>query len=131
MASTLQLDIVTPEKNAFSGPATQVTLPAWQGQLGVLPEHDHLLALLRGGVAIVQTDAGETRWVMGRGFAEIGPDRVTVLTDSCERADTIDKATAAAQLDALQRELDNANLHEEQARNLEARLEVARARVDV
>lgn len=131
MASTLQLEIVTPEKAAFSGTASQVILPAWRGQLGVLPEHDHLLALLRGGIAIVQTPAGDTRFVLGRGFAEIGPDRVTVLTDSCEAADTIDKAQATAELTELQREFDDANLYAEGADRLELRLELARARVEV
>lgn len=131
MASTLQLEIVTPEKAAFSGEASQVVLPAWKGQLGVLPEHDHLLALLRGGIAIVQTAAGDTRFVLGRGFAEIGPDRVTVLTDSCEAADSIDKAQAQAELSELQAEFDQANLHTEEAVRLESRLEIARARVEV
>lgn len=130
MATSLQLDIVTPERNVYSGPVAGVTLPAWNGQLGVLPDHDTLLALLRGGVATVAAPEGELRFVVGRGFAEIGPTQVTLLTDSCEPAASVDKQQAQADLAAAERELDEANGWSEQARTIEARLEVVRARLE-
>lgn len=131
MATSLQLDIVTPERNVFSGTVSQVVIPAWNGQMGVLPEHDALLALLRGGIAIAHTPSGEVRYVVGRGFAEIGPTQVTLLTDSCERADEIDKAAAARELQAAEKELDESSAYGERAAALEVRLELARARVEV
>ena len=128
--ANLQLDIVTPERSVFSDVAREVLLPAWEGQLGVLPEHDHLLALLRCGVATVWTADGETRYVVGRGFAEIGPDKVTLLTDSCELASEVDKAQAKADLDQAERDLGEAAFGSEARRQAEIRQEMAVARLD-
>ena len=128
MANELQLDIVTPEAGVFSGPVTQVILPAWEGEEGVLPGHDAKHALLRGGVCTVLSAAGQTRYVIGRGFAEIGGDRVTLLTDSCEAADGIDKAAAGQQKTELAAKLAQADWVSEEANVLRAELEVAEAR---
>ena len=128
MANELQLDIVTPEAGVFSGSVTQVILPAWEGEEGVLPGHDAKLALLRGGVCTVLSAAGQTRYVIGRGFAEIGGDRVTLLTDSCEVADGIDKAAAGQQRTELAAKLAQADWVSEEANVLRAELEVAEAR---
>ena len=83
MADSLQLDIVTPQASVYSGPASEVVLPAWEGQLGVYPHHDALLALLRAGRCAVTTAAGVQTYVIGRGFAGIGPDRteITLVAD--------------------------------------------------
>lgn len=95
----IQVDIVTPLKNVFSGEAAEVILPAWNGEMGVLEGHDILLSLLRGGITRVKTSAGVQRFVTGRGFVECGPHRVTLLTDACTPADEVDKAQAQATMD--------------------------------
>jgi len=94
----LQLDIVTPSASVYSGPASEVIVPAWEGEMGVYPQHDALLALLRAGVCTVATPEGTTRYVVGRGFADIGPTTVTLLTDSCQVAADVDKEQAQADL---------------------------------
>lgn len=83
MAATLTLDIVTPERAVFAGEVTEVVLPAWDGELGVLPGHDRLLALIKPGKAKLVTKDGTSIFEFQQGFAEIGPDQVTVFTDSC------------------------------------------------
>ena len=83
MATTLTLDIVTPERAVFTGEVTEVVLPAWEGELGVLPGHDRLLALIKPGKAKLVTADGVSMFDFDRGFAEIGPDQVTVFSDSC------------------------------------------------
>ncbi len=102
MADTLQIEIVTPQAAVFSGEASEVLLPAWDGQMGVYPMHDTLLALLRAGSLVVTTASGTLSWVVGRGFADIGPDRVTLLTDSCTATDHLDKADAQKRLTEAQ-----------------------------
>ena len=127
----LHVDIVTPERLVLSGAALEVRVPGWEGQFGVLPGHDMFLALLRAGVCtVIDTDNRETRYVVGRGFAEAGPDKVTVLTDSCELAAEVDKAQARADLsdaEAAQGKLDPLS---EAYRNALTRAEHAQARLE-
>ena len=69
--ATLQLDIVTPSASVFSGPVSEVVLPAWEGQMGVFPQHDALLALLRAGVCKVSGADGTHTFVVGRAWAQV------------------------------------------------------------
>lgn len=130
MASSLQLDIVTPSASIYSGPAAEVIIPAWEGQMGIYPQHDTLLALLRAGVCTVATPEGTQRYVVGRGFADMGPDSVTLLTDSCELASEVDKGKAQADLAEAQAKRDAAvpftGAHEQAT----AAVEHAQARLD-
>jgi len=95
----LTVDIVTPEKVVFSGPAREVRAPGAEGEFGVLPGHTFFLSLLRPGIAAVDTESGTKRFVVGKGFAEAGPDKIVLLTDACEPADGVDKDAAQAQLE--------------------------------
>jgi F-type H+-transporting ATPase subunit epsilon len=130
MALTLQVDLVTPERSVFSGPATEVVLPAWEGEMGVYPDHDALLTLLRAGSCVIASEQGRLQYVLGRGFAEIGPDRVTMLTDSCEPAADVDHARAAQDLATAEAALATADPATEHFRQAQIAAEHARARLD-
>ena len=98
MGTELQVNIVTPQSSAYTGRAAEVVLPAWNGELGVLPDHDTLLCLMKPGKLTIRSSEGDESFVLGRGFAEIGPDRVTVLTESCEAPADIDRDQAQQSL---------------------------------
>ena len=97
MASTLQLDIVTPEKVTFSEPVEFVALPASEGELGVLPGHMNLVAGLKAG-ELRYVQGGETkRLALSGGFAQVTGTKVVVLAETAELAHEIDVARAEAQ----------------------------------
>ncbi len=101
----LQVNIVTPTRQAWAGTASEVRVPAWEGEMGILPDHDIVLALLRGGLTTVVNGGQTLRFVTGRGFVEVGPGAVTVLTDSCITPDQVDRSKAAAELEAAEKAL--------------------------
>lgn len=127
MATALQVEIVTPERAVFSGTANEIVLPAWEGELGVLPDHDALLSLLRAGVCTVSTGGATRRWVIGRGFADIGGERVTLLTDQAVPVEEIDRPGAEAMLAAALTEIDAQPPGTEAQKQAVARAEWARA----
>jgi len=129
MATELQLNIVTPEREVFSGKILSITLAAWEGQEGVYPDHDSKLALLRAGITSVITSEGERHWVTGRGFAEIGGDHVTLLTDSCEDVSTVDKTAAEEDRKEAEAALAKVDWVSEGAETLRVRQEIALARL--
>ncbi len=86
----IHLEIVTPEKQLFSGTVDSVTLPSSKGYLGILPGHAPLLAELGIG-DISYTSRGRTEFLFcSWGFAEVLPDRVIVLAQTAEAASEID-----------------------------------------
>ena len=94
MASTLRLEIVTPEANAYSEDVEMVTLPAIEGEMGVFPQHLPLMTQIVAGEIVVRKDGKEIYLAVGDGFVEVTADRVAVLTDMAIPAEQIDEAKA-------------------------------------
>jgi len=96
VATTLKLEIVTPETTAYSEDAEMVTLPGAEGELGVYPNHVPLLTTLKPGELRVLKGGKETFLAIGEGFVEITGDSVSVLTDMALEPAVIDEHAAEA-----------------------------------
>lgn len=98
----MQLDIVTPEKKAFSDEIHSVVVPGIEGELGILKSHAPLVTTLAPGELRYLKDGEEHSLAIGTGVVEISNDRVSVLTDMALDDSEIDesaveKALARAQ----------------------------------
>jgi F-type H+-transporting ATPase subunit epsilon len=91
MADTFQLEIVTPEKQVVKDVAAQeAQIPGQNGYLGILPGHAPLITELKAG-ALTYRAGGATHTVcVAWGFAEVLPDKVTILAETAERPQEID-----------------------------------------
>ena len=82
MAGSLRVRVVSPEKTVFDGDASAVVAPAWDGQVGILPSHAPMLALLGSGVmSIEQPGGGADSFHVAGGVLKVERDQVTVLTE--------------------------------------------------
>jgi F-type H+-transporting ATPase subunit epsilon len=82
MADKLPFDLVSPERLLLSEDAEMVTLPAAEGDLGVLAGHEPLITTLRPGVIDVKGGPrGDERFFVLGGFADIGPAKLTILAE--------------------------------------------------
>jgi F-type H+-transporting ATPase subunit epsilon len=87
----LQLEIVTPERLAFSGPVDSVVLPGIEGELGVLPHHAPLLAMLGvGELRLRREGSAEESFAIVGGFVQVRPDKVVVMAETADMASEID-----------------------------------------
>jgi len=96
MASTIHVDIVSAEREIFSGEADMVFAPAAMGELGIAPRHAPLLTRMKPGTVRVQHAGEEQVFYVSGGILEIQPHGVTVLSDTAQRATDIDEAAAEA-----------------------------------
>jgi F-type H+-transporting ATPase subunit epsilon len=94
MADELLLEIVTPDKLAFSEQVEEVTIPGTEGEFGVLRGHASLLSSIEIGELSFSKDNKRTHYAVNTGYAEVLPSKVTVLVESAEKSDTIDKDRA-------------------------------------
>jgi len=91
----IRCEVVTAERIVFEGDVDMVLAPGIVGQLGILPQHAPLMTALTYGELIIRREGQEEAFIaIGGGFMEVGPDHVTILADSAERADEIDEARA-------------------------------------
>lgn len=92
---TLHIDIVSAEREIFSGRAETVFATADFGELGIKPGHSQLLASLEPGqIRLALPDGLEEVFYVSGGFLEVQPHLVTVLADTAERAKDLDEARA-------------------------------------
>jgi F-type H+-transporting ATPase subunit epsilon len=107
--SSIELEIVTPDKLLVREPVDEVEIPGVEGYFGVLPGHTPLLASLAVGEMWYRKGQEKTYLSLAFGFAEVLPDRVTILAQIAERAEDI-----------------NPNRAEEAKKRAEVRLQQAR-----
>ena len=86
----LHLEIVTPERLAFSGSVDSVQLPGSEGELGVLPHHAPLIATLGTGELRIRHGGSDESFAVFGGFVQVLPDKVVVLAESADLASEID-----------------------------------------
>ncbi len=132
--STMKLEIVTAERQVFSGDVTTVIAEGTEGQMTVLPKHAPLITMLAPGELVIRKDGDEQYMVISGGFMEVMPEKVIVLADACERSDEIDLERAAAakqraeeRLKSLTPDIDQSRAEAALRRSL-ARLRVAEKR---
>lgn len=95
MSMTVRVDVVSAEKEIYSGLAKLVTATGNYGELGVTPGHAPLLTSLKPGeVRLIKDNDEEEVFYISGGMLEVQPHHVTVLADEAERADNLDEAAA-------------------------------------
>ena len=86
----LQLEIVTPERLAYSDTVDAVVLPGSEGEMGVLPHHAPLLATLGIGELRIRKGGTEEAFAIVGGFVQVRPDKVVVMAETADMASEID-----------------------------------------
>ena len=114
----LHVELVSVEREIWSGEATQVTARTTEGDIGVLPGHAPLLGQLADGgtVRIFQAGGGEVVAAVHGGFLSITDEGVTILAEVAELGPDIDAGRARAALDRASAEGDNAAVRRAQSR---------------
>ncbi|HJN87033.1 MAG: F0F1 ATP synthase subunit epsilon [Dehalococcoidia bacterium] len=92
--ATMQLEIITAERQVFGDDVEMVVAPGIDGELGILPHHAPLMTILQPGEVAIRIDGQGTFLAVTGGFMEVIGNKVTILADACERADEIDEARA-------------------------------------
>jgi F-type H+-transporting ATPase subunit epsilon len=95
----LTLELVTPEKVAWSAPADFVVLPSFKGEMGVLPGHQSFLVQLNAGEVRVTANGEVKHFAVSGGFAEIKDDTVSLFAETAEDAGQIDAERARQALE--------------------------------
>src|SRR5207342_590014 len=86
----LLLEIVTPERLAYSDTVDSVQLPGSEGELGVLPHHAPLVSMLGVGELRIRKGGAEESFAIAGGFLQVRPDRVVVMAETADLASEID-----------------------------------------
>lgn len=131
MADELILEIVTPEKMAFSGSIEEVTIPGTEGEFGVLRGHASLLSSIETGELSFIRDGKRTHYAVSTGYAEVTSGKVTVLVETAERSDMIDKERAKRAREIAETKVNKLSKEDDDRDTAKAALAKANVRLNV
>ena len=131
MADEIMLEIVTPEKMAFSGKVEEVTIPGTEGEFGVLRGHASLLSSIDTGELNFTRDGKKTHYAVSTGYAEVTSTKVTILVETAERSDMIDKERAKRARDIAESKVNNLSKEDSEREAAKAALVRATVRLNV
>src|SRR5208337_4146548 len=131
MAATFPVRLVTPTGIVFEGDVEEVSAIGPLGEFGVLPDHINFITSLVPGVLEARLpDGTKMHWVVSGGLAEVKDSVMTVLASSAESPETVDAASAAAQVDEADRQFSNLSFYDPNYAQAQEALQLARARVE-
>ena len=90
MAEKLTLDIVTPYGHVFTDEVDEIVATGSEGEFGILRDHVPFLTTLKIGILTYKKGSETGHFFVNWGYAEVGPDKVTILADSAEKSEEID-----------------------------------------
>jgi F-type H+-transporting ATPase subunit epsilon len=129
----MQCDIVTQERTVFSEEVDAVNLPGQDGRMGILPNHMVMLTALDFGEIIIRRGGDDEEYfAIGGGFAEILPDKITILADSAESVEEIDVRRAQRARERAEKAMSEGVPEDsERYAQIEAALRRAQVRIEV
>ncbi|MBR6477446.1 MAG: ATP synthase F1 subunit epsilon [Lachnospiraceae bacterium] len=125
-----QLRIVTPERVFYEGEVEMVEFNTTEGQIGVLPGHIPMTVIVKPGILVITTEEGTKEAALHAGFAEILPEKITILAEIIEWPDEIDEGRAESALQRARERLESRDTQTDLAR-AETALQRAIARIEV
>lgn len=130
MADTFQLEIVTPEKKVVETAAEEIQIPGKNGYLGILPGHAPLITELSVGEINYRGNGREQKLAVAWGFAEVLPNKVTILAESAEHPSEIDVERARQAKQRAEQRLTSGDTSVDVERALDA-LHRAETRIEI
>lgn len=103
---TFGLKIIASDKVFYEGRCRKLTIPAPDGEMGILPNHENMVIAIAVGIAYMEAEEGKRQDIaLGQGFAEIVNNRVTLIVDTAENPDDIDVRHAEEQRERAQEQM--------------------------
>ncbi len=130
MADTFEIEIVTPERLVVKDVAEEMQIPGKNGYLGILPGHAPLITELSVGEITYRENSTEQHLAVAWGFAEVLPNKVTILAETAERPSEIDPERARKAKERAEQRLTSGDTSVDVDRALDA-LHRAEARLEV
>ena len=91
MSENFAVEIISPDKSILKSEATEVTIPSYEGQMGILKDHIPLITFLRPGLIVIKENSVEKRFFIEDGTVEFSNNNLLILTSTAKNLDNLDK----------------------------------------
>ena len=91
MSENFTVEIISPDKSILKSEVTEVTIPSYEGQMGILKDHIPLITFLRPGLIIIKENSGEKKFFIEDGTVEFSNNSLLILTSTAKSLDSLEK----------------------------------------
>ena len=91
MSENFAVEIISPDKSILKSDAAEVTIPSYEGQMGILKNHISLITFLRPGLIIIKKNSEEKKFFVEDGTVEFANNNLLILTSTAKSLDSLDK----------------------------------------
>ena len=91
MSENFIVEIISPDKSILKSEASEVTIPSYEGQMGILKDHIPLITFLRPGLIIIKQNSGEKKFFIEDGTVEFSNNSLLILTSTAKNLDSLEK----------------------------------------
>ena len=91
MSENFVVEIISPDKSILKSNATEVTIPSYEGQMGILKDHIPLITFLRPGLITIKENSGEKIFFIDEGTVEFSNNSLLILTSTAKSLDSLEK----------------------------------------
>ena len=91
MSENFEVEIISPDKSILKSEAIEVTIPSYEGQMGILKDHIPLITFLRPGLVIIKKNNNEKKFFIEDGTVEFSNNILLILTSTAKSLDSLDK----------------------------------------
>ena len=91
MSENFTVEIISPDKSILKTEAVEVTIPSYEGQMGILKDHIPLITFLRPGLIIIKENSGEKKFFIEDGTVEFSNNSLLILTSTAKSLDSLEK----------------------------------------
>tara|TARA_Y100000766_G_scaffold235595_1_gene211025 strand:+ start:37 stop:426 length:390 start_codon:yes stop_codon:yes gene_type:complete len=91
MSEKFAVEIISPDKSILKSEASEVTIPSYEGQMGILKDHIPLITFLRPGLIVIKENSAEKKFFIEDGTVEFSNNNLLILTSTAKNLDNLDK----------------------------------------
>ena len=91
MSENFAVEIISPDQSILKSEASEVTIPSYEGQIGILKDHIPLITFLRPGLIVIKENSVEKRFFVEDGTVEFSNNNLLILTSTAKNLDNLDK----------------------------------------
>jgi len=109
MSDKFSVEIITPDKSILTSEAEEVTIPSYEGEMGILKDHIPLITFLRPGIILIKSQV-EKKYYVEEGTVEFSNNNLLILTSTAKNLDHLDKRSVGDLIKETEKKLQNNSL---------------------
>ena len=126
MSENFTVEIISPDQSILKSDAQEVTIPSYEGQMGILKDHISLITFLRPGLIIIKQNSGEKKFFVEDGTVEFLNNNLLILTSTAKSLDSLDKNSIDIIIKNSQEKIDKGEISDKEKYLLSYKIDTLR-----